>query len=60
MRTGERGQALLLVLALVGLGGLLLTPALRIVHTGLDSKGTQTTLLSEQYTRDAGAEYAQW
>ena len=49
-----------MVLMLLAVGAFFLTPALNLASTGLRSKQIQTSLLQEQYARDAGAEYALW
>lgn len=60
MRGSERGQVFLLVLMLLSLGTLILTPSLRLTNAALKSKRVYTEIMSEQYGRDAAAEYAMW
>ena len=59
-RDEEDGQLFILVLMLLMLGSLVLTPAIVFSDTALKAKGVQTGLLEEQYTRDAGSEFAMW
>ena len=60
MKTCERGFAFILVLILLALGSLLLTPTLSLAFSSLRGKQVNTSILMEQYTRDAAAEYAVW
>ena len=60
MRNSERGSALVLVLILLALGAPLITPSLRLVNTGLQSKQIHTVSLEGQYAADAGSEFALW
>ena len=57
---GESGQALILVLILLLIGGLMLTPLLNFVGTGLKSSQVYQQKTDELYAADAGAEYALW
>ncbi len=56
----QRGQAFILVLILLAVGGLLITPALNLASTGLQSRMTQHTNLMEYYATDGAQEYSLW
>ena len=56
----QSGAALILVLMLLAMGTLLLIPMLGFTFTAQASGQVQTRLLKEQYSRDAGSEYAVW
>ena len=60
MRKSERGFALPLVLIILALGGLLITPTLRLADTSLKSKQIQSAALKDQYARDGAAEFGVW
>ena len=56
----QKGQAFILVLILLAVGGLLITPALNLASTGLQSRMTQHTNLMEYYATDGAQEYSLW
>lgn len=56
----QRGQAFILVLILLAVGGLLITPALNLASTGLKSRMAQHTNLMEYYATDGAQEYSLW
>lgn len=60
-RGGEKGQALMLVLILMLLGGLIIAPVLAYVGTGLKvGKEVHEERMAELYAADAGVEDASW
>jgi len=59
-RSGQRGQALILVLIALALGSLLITPTLGYVSTGLIGSRISEEQLLEQYAADAAIENALW
>lgn len=56
----ESGQALILVLILLFIGGLMITPLLGFVSTGLKASQVYQQKTDELYAADAGVEYALW
>jgi Tfp pilus assembly protein PilX len=56
----EKGAALALVLVLLVVGGLILTPLLGLMSTGLISGQVYEKKTDELYAADAGVEYAAW
>jgi hypothetical protein len=58
--TGEKGQALLVVLTIVAFGGLVISPFLS--HAGNSLLGSQIygDAIAQQYSSDAGVEHAIW
>lgn len=56
----ERGQALLIVLALLALGGLIIAPSLNYAATSLNSGRTIEKGVKGIYAADAGVENALW
>ncbi len=56
----QRGQAFILVLILLAVGGLLIMPALNLASTGLKSRMVQHTNLMEYYAADGAQEYSLW
>jgi hypothetical protein len=60
MQTGEKGQALLVVLAIVAFGGLVISPFLS--HAGESLLGSRMygDAIAQQYSGDAGVEHAIW
>ena len=58
--TDERGKVLVLVLVLLVVGGLLLTPLLGLMGTGLASGQVYEKKASELYAADAGVEAGIW
>ena len=56
----QKGQALILVLILLAVGGLLIPPALNLSFTGLKSRMAQHTSLMEYYATDGAQEYSLW
>ena len=59
-RSGQRGQALILVLIALALGSLLITPTIQYVSTGLIESRVSEEQLLEQYAADAAIEYTLW
>ena len=60
MRTGERGYMLVMVLIVLAIGSTSIIPVMNLVQTGLRSNTIQTTQLNDQYSGDAGSEFAIW
>jgi len=56
----ESGQAFVLVLILLLIGGLMLTPLLGFVSTGLKASQLYEQKTDELYAADAGVEDALW
>ncbi len=56
----ESGKILIMVLVLLVLGGLLLTPLLGLMSTGLIAGQVYEKKMAELYAADAGVEYAIW
>ncbi len=56
----QKGQAFILVLILLAVGGLLITPALNLSFTGLKGRMIQHTDLMEYYAADGAQEYSLW
>lgn len=56
----ESGQAFILVLILLLIGGLMLPPLLSLVSTGLKASQVYQQKTDELYAADAGVEYALW
>jgi len=56
----EKGQALIIVLVLMLLGGLIITPMLGYMGTGLKAGQVYENKTHELYAADAGVEYAIW
>ncbi len=56
----EKGRTMLLVLVLLVVGGLILTPLLGLMTTGLASGQVYETKTHELYAADAGVEDAIW
>jgi len=56
----EKGKALVLALVLLVVGGLILTPLLGLMSTGLVSGQVYEKKTEELYAADAGVEYAIW
>ena len=59
-RSGEKGQALILVLCLIALGSLLLTAMLGLMGSGTKSSTTYHRETAELYSADAGIQDANW
>lgn len=59
-RENEKGQALMLVLAYLVLGGLTLVPLLSHMTTGLNAGEIREEQVALNYAADAGMEYALW
>jgi hypothetical protein len=55
---GERGQALIMTLILLLLGGLIITPLLNFMDTGLDTGRVYEEDMNELYAADSGVEDA--
>jgi hypothetical protein len=60
MKNGEKGQALVIVLALVAFGGLVIAPFLGNVGSSLIGSRLYGEAISQQYSSDAGVEHASW
>jgi acetyltransferase-like isoleucine patch superfamily enzyme len=60
VKRNERGQALLLVLTLLGVGGIMLAPLLSFMGTGLKAGTVYETKAELLYAADAGVEDAIW
>jgi hypothetical protein len=60
MKKGERGQALVITLILVALGGVVITPFLSHVGTSLIGSQVYRESITRQYSGDAGVEHAIW
>jgi hypothetical protein len=60
MKNGEKGQALVIVLALVAFGTLVITPFLSHAGTGFIGSRLYGEAISQQYSSDAGVEHAIW
>ncbi|MCL0076754.1 hypothetical protein M1O12_01845 [Dehalococcoidia bacterium] len=57
---GQKGQALMLTLILLGVGGLILTPLLNFMGTGLMAGQAFEDEMHGVFAADAGVEYALW
>lgn len=60
MKNGERGQALVIVLAVVAFGGLVITPFLSHAGTSLIGSRLYGEAMIQQYSSDSGIEHAIW
>jgi hypothetical protein len=60
MKNGEKGQALVIVLAIVAFGGLVVVPFLGHAGDGLIGSRIYGEAISQQYSGDAGVEHAIW
>jgi len=60
LRRAQTGQALISVLLLVVVGSLVLTPALHLMSTGIQSGRTYEQKIADIYAADAGVEDAMW
>jgi hypothetical protein len=60
MKNGEKGQALLVVLAIVAFGGLVISPFLSHAGTSLIGSRIYSDAIAQQYSSDAGVEHAIW
>ncbi|MDD5095688.1 MAG: hypothetical protein PHV74_15140 [Dehalococcoidia bacterium] len=56
----EQGQAMVMALIALTLGGLLITPVVKHVYTGVKAATVYKRLTGELYAADAGAEYGMW
>ena len=56
----ENGQALLLVLVLLLVGGLIITPLMGLMSAGLKAGQTNEKQMAELYAADSGVEDALW
>lgn len=56
----ERGQALVIVLAVFAVGALAITPFVSMASTSLLGAGVYTEVIDQRYACDAGAEHALW
>ena len=59
-RQNEEGLITLLILMLLMMGTFFLVPGIGMANTALSHKGIQSDILSEQFARDAGTEFAAW
>jgi hypothetical protein len=57
---GQKGQALILALILLVIGGLIMAPLLAYMSTGIIAGGAYENKADELYAADAGAEDAVW
>jgi hypothetical protein len=60
MKNGEKGQALVIVLAIIAFGGLVVAPFLGHAGDGLIGSRIYGEAISQQYSGDAGVEHAIW
>jgi hypothetical protein len=60
MKEDEKGQALLIVLAIVAFAGLVITPFLSHAGTNLLGSRQYGEAMTQQYSADAGVEHAIW
>jgi hypothetical protein len=60
MKNDEKGQALLIVLAIVAFAGLVITPFLSHASTNLMGSRLYQEAINQQYSSDAGVEHAIW
>ena len=60
MKNDEKGQALVIVLALVAFGGVVIAPFLGQAGDGLIGSRIYGEAISQQYSGDAGVEHAIW
>jgi hypothetical protein len=60
MRNGEKGQALVIVLAIVAFGGLVVGPFVGRAGDGLIGSRIYGEAISQQYSGDAGVEHTIW
>lgn len=60
MKKGEKGQALVITLFLVAIGGVVITPFLGHAGTSLIGSQIYRESISAQYSGDAGVEHAIW
>lgn len=60
IKDGEKGQALLVVLAIVAFGGLVISPFLSHAGTSLLGSRMYSDAIAQQYSSDAGVEHAIW
>jgi hypothetical protein len=60
MKNGEKGQALVIVLAIVAFGGLVIVPFLGHAGDGLIGSRIYGEAISQQYSGDSGVEHAIW
>jgi len=60
MKNGEKGQALVIAMALVAFGGLVISPFLGHVGNNLIGSRIYGEAISQQYSSDAGVEHAIW
>lgn len=60
MKNGEKGQALVIVLAIIAFGGLVIVPFLGHAGDGLIGSRIYGEAISQQYSGDSGVEHAIW
>jgi len=60
MRIKEAGQAFILVLIILAIGGLMVTPSLRLINTSLKSSQIVNRQVKALYACDGGQEYILW
>jgi len=60
MKKGEKGQALVIVLAIIAFGGLVVVPFVGRAGNGLIGSRIYGEVISQQYSGDAGVEHAIW
>ena len=60
MKNAERGYALIMVLIFLGVGALVIVPALKFAFSSDQGKLVHTGILKDQYARDGAVEYGVW
>ena len=60
LKRGEKGQALIIVVILLAIGGLIIAPLLNFMSAGLVSGQVYEVKMEALYAADAGIEYACW
>jgi hypothetical protein len=60
MKNGEKGQSLVIVLAIIAFGGLVIVPFLGHAGDGLIGSRIYGEAISQQYSGDSGVEHAIW
>jgi hypothetical protein len=59
-RVSQRGQALVIVLAVMAVGTVAIAPFMGLASTTLLGAGVYTETINDRYACDAGAEHAMW
>ena len=60
VRENEEGLITLLILMLLTMGTFFIVPSIGMANTALNGKQIQSGMLTEQYARDGGTEFAVW